>query len=210
MRKVRKDKDYLVSKKRQKAYLKKNRDRAKRMESNIAKKWGGKRIAYSGAGVEKSDVVIPVLPEIYGDNSYGYLVEAKLSQYCNSNGYPVMPLTRKMLEQLFNDVSTMQGSSLFTPIRFGVLAFHYVNYKGNYVLVPDRYWSDIEDLYNIEINPDLVWKVGYYKNGKPHDSYRLPLKKVRESLGDSIDTPSGKMWILFERDWLDITSRKWK
>lgn len=116
-----------------------NKDRARAMETRIARYLRGSRVPMSGAAKQwKGDCIIPLM-----NNPGIYLVECKLTQariYGEKVG--TIPVKLDWLTKLDYEVKAMNA-------KFGILVIHFVNFSGDYVFISLKDAKKLITNYNI-------------------------------------------------------------
>jgi hypothetical protein len=110
-----------------------NKDRARHMETRIARYLRGSRVPMSGAARQwKGDCIIPLI-----NNPGIYLVECKLTESrIHNEKVGNMRVNLLWLTKLKNETKAMNA-------KFGILVIHYMNFKDDYVII------SIEDVHKL-------------------------------------------------------------
>jgi len=122
-----------------------NRARAKTMERNIAKLLRGRRQPYSGAGVDKGDVRVPITAD--GFDRRFYLVECKISSQI-SDGVPRISFPFKWIRKITDEAVQLNA-------EFGAVVIQFLGSRDYYFILPwELFATDAVKIYHEISYPD--------------------------------------------------------
>jgi len=161
-----------------------NRERAKRMERDIARKLGASRTPMSGAGMIKGDGII------YLPNDAGIVVlECKLSSSTSEAGEPQIPFIAGWLTKLQKDVAAMRSLGA----RFGMLILKFHSYRDMYVMIHIDDLSLVEKSLDIRVPPhtDIMFYRAAHKTGRARSTFDIERREIIKAVHGAYHMPNG-------------------
>lgn len=121
-----------------------NRERAKRMEREVARVLGANRTDRSGAGFMKADALLTL------QSGRSLLIECKTSEFLNDSGPTIRVQTRDWFPKLQRDVQAMRSIGVIA----GFLVIKYLYIADMFCLIPEDDMKIIAQEIGIEMPSD--------------------------------------------------------